>query len=265
MKGLWCFLILVWLCPTYAALPGTVHVYVYHDFPPYVVKSDASSGLSEYFVQKIQHVLPKRPLLLHKTSKPVILEKIAAGDSLMVLWVNPLWFRKYQNKLVYSNPITWDSDHLLSRARSPIKFKGVPSLYGKTLCGLHSHFYKFIDQAIKTRKVSLHQEANIPNCLTAINKGLADFMVIDKSAWLNMLPSTAKKTFYLTSEAVESFSRSALLSKDLSPLLPALNKAIKSLRHSKDWQDKMKSIGGDEFLDLFNLDLFEVIQLDAHH
>ncbi len=265
MKGLWCLIILVWLCPTYAALPGTVHVYVYHDFPPYVVKSDASSGLSEYFVQKIQSVFPKRPVLLHKTSKPAVLKKIESHESLIVLWVNPLWFRKYQDQLVFTNPITWDSDHLLSSAAKPVKFKEVPNLYGKTLCGLHRHFYKFIDPAIKANKVALHQEANLPACIGAINKGLADFMVIDKSAWLNMLTPAAQKKYYLTVEAVDSFSRSALLSKDLSPLLPALNKAIKSLRHSKDWQDKMKSIGGDEFLDLFNLDLFEVIQLDAQH
>jgi len=35
------------------------------------------------------------------------------------------------------------------------------------------------------------------------------------------------------------------------------------LRHSPDWQTKMKAIGGDEFLDLFNLDLFEIIELQA--
>ena len=263
MKHLCCVLMLLWLPCTSAALPDTVHVYVYHDFPPYLVKSDTTLGLSEYFVQTMQSTFPNKSIKLHRSSKPQVLEKIDTGESLIILWVNPLWFGKYRQQLVFTTPITWDSDHLLSRADNPIKFKGVTSLYGKTQCGLTSHFYKFIDASIKSGKVTLHQEKNMPACVAAINKGLADYVVIDKSAWLNMFTATQKKQYYLSHEAVDSFSRSALLTKNLSPLLPALNKAINALRHSPDWQTKMKAIGGDEFLDLFNLDLFEIIELQA--
>lgn len=263
MKGLWCFLVLLWPLPASAALSNTIHIYVYHDFPPYEVRSDATFGLSEFFVQKIQDTFPKKQFILHNTPKPVILEKIENQKSLIILWVNPLWFRKYQEQLVFTDAIIWDSDHLLSRADTPVPYKGEASLYGKTQCSLHGHFYHFIDAAIKSGKVAVHNEERMPACVSAINKGLADYVVIDKSAWLNMFTSSAKKKYYLSHEAVDSFSRGALLTKDLAPLLPALNKAIKSLRHSKDWQDKMKAIGGGEFLDLFNLDLFEIIELQG--
>ena len=263
MRALWCIFMLLGLSCVSATVPSTIHVYVYHDFAPYVVKDDASHGLSEYFVQTLQTTFPDKAIQLHKTSKPHIMKKIEAGDSLIILWVNPLWFGKYTHQLVYSTPITWDSDHLLSHADTPVSYNGVTSLYGKTQCGLAGHFYNFVDAAIKTGKITLHQEKNMPDCVAAINKGLADYVVIDKSAWLNMFTPIQKKQYYLSHEAVDSFSRSALLTKDLSPLLPALNTSINALRHSPHWQTKMKTIGGDEFLDLFNLDLFEIIELQA--
>ncbi|OIQ20665.1 MAG: hypothetical protein BM556_01635 [Bacteriovorax sp. MedPE-SWde] len=241
-----------------------VKVYVYHDFAPFVIEEGAELNLSEQFFQKLEAKLAHKNLELVRSTKVKVIDSLLKGDQVMILWVNPKWFYKYRNHLISSSPILWDSDYLLSRKNSPVEFNGGESLYGLTQCSVAGHIYKSIDPYLKSGKVKIIERPEMKSCVDAVSKGKADYVVIEKSAWLNMFTPNTKKNFSLSKNYIDGFSRGMLLSKDLKDLLPEVNELIDSLPESTDWKNKMQRIGGKEFYELFNLDISELLKMKTN-
>ncbi len=241
-----------------------IKVYVYHDFAPFVIEESAELNLSEQFFQKLEKKLSDKNFKLIRSTKIKVIDSLLKGDQVMILWVNPKWFYKYRTHVISSSPILWDSDYLLSRKNSPVEFNGGESLYGLTQCSVAGHIYKSIDSYLKSGKIKLIERPDMKSCVDAVSKGKADYVVIEKSAWLNMFTPITKKKFSLSKNYIDGFSRGMLLSKDLKTLLPEVNELIDSLPESKDWKDKMQRIGGKEFYELFNLDISELMKMKTN-
>ncbi|MEP3947320.1 hypothetical protein [Ascidiaceihabitans sp.] len=104
-----------------AAQAETVRVWVYNNFPPFVIDVDTQSGLSYDFARELTvrsdgqfdcvvEVLPRARLN----------RQMADGAEGTVFWANPVWFGgKEETKYLWSSKFTSDSSVVMSHVDDP--------------------------------------------------------------------------------------------------------------------------------------------------
>ncbi|WNO08221.1 transporter substrate-binding domain-containing protein [Teredinibacter sp. KSP-S5-2] len=253
--------VLIWLSFSCFCAGSEIDVYVYHD-APFLIRQGNQTDLSDLFISRLQKQFPKTQFQLKPSTKHEVVNALTEKKSLMILWVNPLWFNKVDVPLIASKPILWDSDHLISLQDKPVQYAGQDSLKGKTQCSVKDHYYHFSEPALLAGLVKEVKAESRMRCLQLIEAGKADYAVIERSAWLHMLVSSEKQKFVLSDQTVDAFSRGVLVTSDLEPMVKTINQLIYSLKSSKSWREQMRILGSDEFFDLFQLELNELPQIE---
>lgn len=253
--------LLIWLSLSSYCVGSEIDVYVYHD-APFLIRDSDQTDLSDFFLLRLQKQFPKTRFHLKPSTKHEVVNALMAKKSLMILWVNPLWFNKVNVPLVATKPILWDSDHLISLKKKPVQYTGQESLKGKIQCSVKDHFYQFSEHAVLMGLVTEIKAESRLHCMQLIELGKADYTVMERSAWLHMLAFSEKQKFVLSNQTVDAFSRGILVTSDLESMIKPINQLINNLKSSKSWREQMHVLGSDEFFDLFQLELNELPQIE---
>ncbi|SPH19290.1 hypothetical protein ASD8599_00014 [Ascidiaceihabitans donghaensis] len=222
-----------------AAQAETVRVWVYHNFPPFVIDVDTQSGLSYDFARELtvrsdgQHdfvveVLPRARLN----------RQMADGAEGIVFWANPVWFGdKEETKYLWSSKITSDSSVVMSRVDDPIEYTGPQSLLGMELVGIEGHRYIGVDELVQeglmTRK-DLHAESS---AVQFISTGRGRVAILARSAadyFTRKLALTDMIHFASTPHS--SYTRHVLVPKADFALRGYIDQVLDELNKSPIWR-----------------------------
>lgn len=160
-------IILLQFCATFAH-SETIHVYTYHNHPPFV--TGKNKGLSFDLQQSLnRHAQGKYSFsveVLPRSRLNMILKPWISGACLkdknnksckknwMVVWVNPKWgFGKNAMTQYFWSMIHEDSNSIISLQKTKIPYNSPESLAGLRFGGMRGHRYLGIDELASEKKL----------------------------------------------------------------------------------------------------------------
>lgn len=236
----------------------TIPVYVYHRSAPFVIADQPD--LSESLVQHLNRETPYS-WQLHVMSRAELNQLRSQGQPMAILWGNPKWFNNDPNLLV-SEPILWDSDVMVYNHKRPLLGEFPAAVLGKTFCAVAGQRYAALEELIAAKKVLQLQKDSLGECITLLLQEQVDFVQIEKSSMYVNYASLLGKQIDILNPIIDTFHRFILLDKKFSKALPSLNHAITLLKNDPAWQQKLAQFGEDRFVDLFDLQLDDLLKIE---
>ena len=216
-----------------------IRVWVYHNFPPFIVDEDRRTGLSYDLAalltersdgryRFIVSVLPRQRLNL----------KIADDVPGIVLWANPAWFGDAeQTRFGWTAPVLNDRNDVISAAQVQLEYDGPQSLAGQTLVGVEGHRYPGVDSLVDDGVVTRVDVTSEEAVLHFIASARGDVAIIASSAARYYVRAMALDGAVHFSEPVHSqYQRSILVQPQLEPVRDYIDQALAQIRVTEQWR-----------------------------
>lgn len=218
----------------------TVRVWVYHNFPPYIVDSAEKTGLSYDLAQE----LTKRSGGVYEFDVAVVPRarlnvQLEQGDAVVVFWVNPIWFGDTEEtKYLWSSDVTSASSVVISNADDPVVYDGPRTLLGMELIGIAGHRYSGIDELVNqnlmTRK-DLHAESSAVQFIAA---GRGRIAIIERAtAEYFVREMGLEQLVHFSAQPHATYTRHVLVQNNRPALHSFIDQALDDLRTSETWQE----------------------------
>jgi len=225
--------------PTQAvASEGKVVVWTYYLYSPFI--TGENQGLTHDFVALLNEsanglytfhleIMPRKRIDMH----------LEAGDSGIVVFVNPSWMKVSKNiDHLWTEPLFSDRNGILFNRSLHRDYDGPSSLYGLTMGGVFGRKYKGLDKAVAQgriiRKDALNEELNV----LKLSERRIDFMTAPESVLrflVQQLGVEEKIRFSPTPLfEYERYILAANLSYDLRIFL---NRFVANLPNNPKWQE----------------------------
>ena len=216
----------------------TVSVWVYHDFPPYIVNADTKHGmsydlahlLSEMSNGKFQfevEVLPRERLN----------QRIISGDPGIVLWVNNAWFGdKDKTKFLWSEPILHDQNAVISPADFPFDYKEPQTLLGMELICVRGHHYEGVEPLIQqgaVTRIDMNAEGHLIQYIASGRGRVA--IVANSAAQYFVRELNLRDKIYFSPKSHSTYERYILVQPQMKALDAFLEAAMLELQQENTW------------------------------
>lgn len=236
----------------------TYKIYSYHSDAPFHLPKE-SRDLSRAWVQSFNKLNSEIQLELIQITRPKLNDIVKSGESYLILWANPLWFKSKDKNVSSTDVIFWDADIWLSNKAAPVKYETPQDLVGLTIGGRTGYYYKGVNELVAEQKISrINQDTDFKNTENLKNKKI-DAFVMSRSSYLYWETTDFDiQPFYTAISAHDAYTRHILLSSDNQHLMPVLNKTIKTLKEDGIWQLQLIMWGVKDLVNPFELDLDEL-------
>ena len=242
----------------------TYKIYSYHSDAPFHLPKE-SRDLSRAWVQSFNELNSEVQLELIQISRPKLNEIVKSGESYLILWANPLWFKSKDKHVSATDVIFWDADIWLSNKMAPVKYETPQDLVGLTIGGRTGYYYKGVNELVAKQKIiRIDQDTDFKNTESLKNKKI-DALVMSRSSYLYWETTDFDiQPFFSAVSAHDAYTRHILLSRDNQHLIPALNKTIKTLKEDAIWQLQLIMWGVKDLVNPFELELNELQGVELH-
>lgn len=234
-------------------------LYVYHNFSPFIIATPGQPSLSNYFVNHLNYQYNFNYIVTPINRKDLN-QLIKEGEPVRLLWANPQWFPNEAPET--SEPIIWDSDVLLSSSHNNTEVLELSTLKNKRFCAIQGHFYKHLEPWLSDGVITRVDGNSLLDCLEKIQLGKVDYMQVERSSLYNNDFSSQLGAVKIIEPALDSFTRHILLFNTEHSEFEAINKAIKSLKTDRQWEQGLHSFGNERFIKLFELKLEQLMTLE---
>lgn len=260
MRCILCWLSIIFLCASgcVSVNKPVIPVYVYHQFSPFV--NDQQTDLSELFVEYLNHHTSYRWQLV-VLSRTELNRLRQQGQQGVILWSNPKWFG-YSPDLKISEPLLWDADVLVFNQRQPLVGNFPAAIINKSFCAVAGHRYLALEPFFSDGRVTVIERNSQSECVQLLESGEVDFVQAEKSNLFTEHTQALKKDIGFIEPAIDNFQRFVLVDTSYAYVLPQLNQVITNLHKDKQWQQELEKIGESRFVDLFELNLEELMKVE---
>ncbi len=228
-----------------------VDVWVYHNFPPYVVDGDSREGLSFDLADKLTEmsggaytfnvlVMPRERLNA----------RMDAGQSGIVLWANPAWFGD-QNKTRFhwTAPVISDRNDVISPVEVSFRYTGAESLRGTTLVGISGHRYPGVDDMIDNGDLERVDVSSEDALVRFVASGRGSVAIVAHSAATYYVRSLGLlDEVHFSDKPHSRYQRYILVPSDMDDLATFLQSSIAELNSQEAWKETVLSYGVNEDL-----------------
>ncbi len=217
----------------------TVTVWVYHNFPPFVIDEDARTGMSFDLAEMLTRrsggryqfdvvVLPRQRLN----------DQLAFGAPGIVLWANPLWFGDADRvNYRWSNPLLNDSNDVISPRTDPFTYAGPTSLDGSMLVGVKGHRYPDVDHLVTAGRVERMDVSSEAALVQFIASGRGNIGIVAHSAAVYYVQSYGLKDQVHFAPAPHStYQRFILVQPKLTDVHAFIQETLPMIAQSEDWR-----------------------------
>lgn len=237
MKLLWAFL-LTFVCVTANAVEQ-VEFATHYDYPPFVIDMKKQEGLVFDLAQYLSKQSKGRyEFQVTFVPRDRIENYLNKKKTVVVPFVSPKWFSdEEKNRYLWTDILMKDQNVVVSQTKSQFEYKGLESLYGKTMAYRLGHKIPVLDTLISEGKIKREDSPSMVGNFKKVIEGRADFLVtgetavryiIEQEHWQNNL-SIAK-------EPIDVFERRILISPITDVALQQwLNNEVKVLLKSNQW------------------------------
>lgn len=260
MRCLLSLIMLSWLFVSGCSSIGkqTIPVYVYHRFPPFVIADQ--TDLSESLVKHLNRETPYS-WQLHVVSRADLNKLRSQGQPMAILWGNPKWFNN-DPTLLASAPILWDSDVMVYNHKRPLLGEFPTAVLQKIFCAVTGQRYAVLEDLIAANKIQQLQRDSLDECMALLLQGKVDFVQIEKSSMYVNYANVLGGQIGILNPITDTFHRVTLLDQKFAEALPSLNRAIAHLKNDPAWQKELAQFGEERFVDLFDLQLDDLLQIE---
>ncbi|APX11796.1 transporter substrate-binding domain-containing protein [Tateyamaria omphalii] len=223
-----------------------VSVWIYHNYPPFIIDiaeerglsydlarllTDASDGAFQFNVM----VLPRQRLN----------QRLGAGQPGLVMWVNPAWFGDTERTAFrWTDSILSDRNVVISPMEAPFEYHGPRSLTGMTLVGVRGHRYQDVDGLVGdglVERVDLRSERNLVQFI-ASNRGRVA-IVADSAVQYFVQDLALGDAVHVAEQPHSQYQRYILVQPQLSAAHDFLEEAVPVIMASPAWADVVERYG----------------------
>jgi polar amino acid transport system substrate-binding protein len=260
MRCILCGLLIIFLCASgcTTANKSAIPVYVYHHFSPFVIEQQ--TDLSELFVEYLnRHTSYRWQLVI--LSRAELNRLRQQGHPAVILWTNPKWFGNTPD-LKISEPLLWDADVLVFNRQHPLVGNFPSAILNKSFCAVAGHRYLALEPYFADGSVKVIERNSQSECVQLLMSARVDFIQSEKSNLFTEHTESLKSDIGFIEPAIDNFQRSVLVDDFYGYVLPQLNQVIIDLHKDKQWQQELEKIGESRFVDLFELNLEELMKVE---
>lgn len=216
----------------------SVTVWIYHNFPPFILDPDTGTGLSFELAKTLSTRSNGRYNFdVATVSRERLNHLLATGNHGLVFWANPAWFgdRKRQ-KFQWAPDLFVDHNDVISPITRPIRYNGSESLEGLTLAGVRGHRYPEIEPLLNAGKMVRDDVATEEHAVKFIAHGRADVSIIASSAARHFAqrPELKDRVFF-SPKVFSTYTRSILMQTNDSELVGYVQAAVRDLLRTPEW------------------------------
>jgi polar amino acid transport system substrate-binding protein len=218
-----------------------VTVYTYNDRTPFVVDQARKDGL-EY---RLCDWLTKESkgtyrFTLRVTTAADVRAKLDAGTlEGVLLGVNPVWFSEAERaKALWTPPILFDKNVVISLGSRKIDFKGPESLAGLRVALVKDWFYPEIGAAFTALKAQRVDFGSEPLALRGMAAGKADVALVSEWTFLyEQLRGDLAGDFFTADKPASTFERMILVPAARKALHADLVRYLTDIKKNPGWQE----------------------------
>ena len=223
-----------------------VSVWVYHNFPPYIVDMGREEGISfdlvRYLNDRADGAFTFHVEVLPRLRLNYRLNLEVPG---IVLWANPAWFGdKEQTRYLWTSPILADSNVVISPRNSAFEYAGPDSLANMSLVGVRGHSYPGVDDLVADGRVVRFDVSAENHLMHFIATGRGDVAIIaDSAARYHVKRYGLEDAVHFSETPHSRYSRNILVQPQLEDVHVFLQDTLPNLIASKDWSATVRSYG----------------------
>lgn len=236
-----------------------VALYVYHDFPPFVLSAeDATPSLSRLFLSALSQNTGERFVLVPMARAPLN-KKIKQGEPVVVLWANAKWFTGFNP--IFSEPIIWDSNILVTLKATEVKSNQASALVNQRFCVIKGHNYGDLEPFLAKGDIVTVESYSYDQCIELLKENKVDFIQMQRSRFYNASFKDNSDILKIIEPSRDSFSRNVLMFNGAVKHLPMINRGIMNLKHNVSWQVGLNELGDEHFIKLFDMNLHTLMDI----
>ncbi|WP_168171531.1 transporter substrate-binding domain-containing protein [Lacimicrobium sp. SS2-24] len=240
-----------------------VILYTYHSDPPFYLPGE-NNDLSREWVRRFNQWQQRIKLELVHIERSALNRIVDNGAPYIILWANPLWFDFRDNALRASAPIFWDADIVVSHPNHPVEYHTPSDLTGLRLGTRDGFFYKGLNPLIDSEQLTRIDTEQDSDNYVRLHQGDIDAFIMTRASllyWRTHQPQLNELS--VAAMPHDAYSRHVLVSEGYRRWLPLFNAFISDCAASSQWQSQLHYWGVEELLNPFELELDELMELDA--
>ena len=228
------------------AFAKDVLVWVYHDFPPFVIDVENREGLSFELADRLTEISDgDYNFQVDVLNRGRINHFVQSDVPGIVLWTNPLWFGdKTKEKFLWSTPLFHDSAAVISPKSAPIDFSAPTDLAGLRMTGVRGHRYAGLDELVADGQIQRIDMGSEEQQVLFVAHGRADVSVLAELAARFYVKSHGlSERVHFSKMPHSTFGRVILVQPQMRDEHAFIEQALKQLAQDPSWQEKLKSFG----------------------
>ncbi len=240
MRKFWPVLFLL-LCLNWQSCVAVevIKVYSYHLKPPLILDPDTGRGLyndilsymnkqNKVYRFELQY-LPRRRLdLLVQSGK---LDGVVIG-------VNPIWFNdRNEDKFLWSFPIMYDIDDVISSVEHPFEYTGPQSMVGLRIGLVLGYYYFGVNELIAEGKIQRDDASSEEHNFRKLLAGRIDAAIISRSNYDYEMKNhpDMQGHFYISKTPHDEYGRQVMLPLRMKHVQVQINNILKNAANDPIW------------------------------
>lgn len=221
-----------------------IPVWIYHNFPPFVLDVVEKRGLSFDLADRLSEisdgqyqfeveVIPRQRLNL----------RLAAGKRGVVFWANNNWFNDPdKDKYLWARTLMHDQSVVISPQTAPFEYDGPASMMGMKFVGVGGHSYAGVDQLIAQNEIERLDLRGEESVALFIASGRGSVAILPQSATQYFIRQMSLgNTVYVAPQIHTSFERYVMVHPDLVDVFEMIDEALQNLQASREWHSILQA------------------------
>lgn len=227
--------------------PKVIDAWSYYDTPPFTAQKEGEIGLNQRLVDYLnRHLEGRYTVKLRVIPRARVALMLESGQPGMVLFAPSVIFGGVHGKrFLWSRPLLFDRQLLVSRPDNPIEYTGPGSLNGKVLGGMLGHVYPAIQSDIDTGKIRVERLVSESSLIAMLKAKRVDAFTISEVMLQPLLQETPGHAISLhySRKDFGAFTRNLLYQKGMEELRRDIDAVILAMPSDPNWTAALSTYG----------------------
>ena len=217
----------------------TITIATYHLVPPFGISNDNESLSVELQNALNAFSAPNYYFELKFIPRKRLERIMTSGETLIMPWVNPLWFKQEdQQQWLWSTPIIDDCDVVVTHRDNLKTYSGLDSLLGQTLVLPSGFRFPTLTSLIEAEKIKVIYAPSELNAAKMLNSKFVEYAAMGRLV-AHYLQRQEMDIKQLT-PAIEVYQRRITISGNRPDLLKHINEFLKHWKSQSEFPNILK-------------------------
>lgn len=221
------------------ALPRTITILEYHQFPPMVVSKQKSIGLSYGFARYLTAKSKGEfSFKVETLSMQALQNHLMNEQTAMVVFVSPVWFDDVgMEKYLWSDVVLTLKDQLVSKKEKPFNFQEAGSFKDKIIGGIKGYTYPVFDSMVSQQQaIRLDFDSDLESLKALKSNEDLDAVIVNEGP-LKFYSQILgiEHDIFIASQPLGVYPVRVLLTQDLTSVHEFLQNTLSDMEKDEAW------------------------------